>query len=169
MVSVVTAHLIGTVSLLVLFTMVGSYYTIYFSFLQSEVFASNLQEISEYVSAEIVDMVSLCSLDSEALLLIKELDIPKTIGGNAYNLVIKYSEDTLKVIAQQNLRPSVFGEAILPWATDGKIMPFNGTDPGINDSRVIPALLVSSISESPVVWCLNREGRIVFGLGLMKV
>jgi len=166
--SVVMSHLIGTVSLIVLFSIVGTYCTIYFSSLQPEVLADNLQGVSEYVSAEIVDIVSLCSLCTEDQLLVKKLEVPELIKGNAYNLSITRSESSLEVLAQVSLNPTIFGEALLPWSTEGNIKFFNGTDPGVNDSRIIPKVSVSSFSENLAVWCLKRSGRITFGLGLME-
>ncbi len=166
--SVVMAHLIGTVSLLVIFTVVGTYFTIYYSSLRSEVIASNLQDAADYVSSQIVDLVNLCFTSTEDQLLIKELEIPQQVGGSVYIIKIAYSEDLVKIVAYFFSNPSILGESLLPWSTGGNIEFFNGTDPGISDPRVKPRTSISSLHENLIVWCLKKEGRITFGLGVME-
>ncbi len=166
--SVVISHLIGTVSLLLLFTAMGTYYTVYFAFLQSEVVASSLQEISEYCTAETVDMVTLCQLSVEDQMLFKKMALLSDIKGNTYTLTITSSGGYLKVITQLSLDSSVFGEALLPWSVEGSVTCYNGTDPGIGDSRVNPQVSVSSDTPNLIVWCLKSGGKTTIGLGTME-
>jgi len=164
--SVVIAHLIGTVSMLVLFSVIATSFAIHYSVLQLEILACDLQDVSQHVSGEIVDLVSLCYLSTGDQLIFKELDIPKNINLEAYNVSIVSSQGLLKVVAQSIVRLSLYGESLLPWSADGNIGFYNGTDPGINDPRITPKVSVSSISENLIVWCLKKEDRITFGLGL---
>jgi len=162
--SVVISHLIGTVALIVLFGIVATNFTIHYSLLQLEVLVYNLQEVSEYVSSEISDMVSLSYLSTGDQLIFKELEVPKNVGGKAYDLQITSSEGLLKVVA--NSSASVYGEALLPWSLAGNIGIFNGTQPG---GRILARPKVSSASEETlVVWCLKEGQKIVFGLGYME-
>jgi len=165
--SVVISHLIGTVSLIVLFGIVATNFTIHYSLLQLEVLAHNLQEISEYVSSEISDLVTLSYLSTGDQLIFKVLEIPKTVSMEAYNLSITSSQGLLRVVTQPPLRPSVYGEALLPWSASENIRPYNGTQLG--DPRIMASFSVSSASEKEVVvWCLKEGERITFGLGLME-
>lgn len=167
--STVISHIIGTVTLLVLFGIIGVYYTTSYSSLQSEIIASNLQGVADYVSSEIVDLVSLCSLSVGDQLLIKKIKIPETIGKSIYNLTIIESEGLLKVLVSLSSDPSVYGDSILPWSTGSYLVVFNGTDPGIDNSRITPMITILSVSNDPVVWCLKKdEGKMTFGLGVME-
>ena len=166
--STIIPHIIGTVTLLILFSITGVYYSLSYSSLQSEIMVSNLQEVADYVSSEIVDLVSLGSLSAEGQLLIKELQLPEKIGGHVYNLTITESGDTLKVQVYLRSDPSVFGESILPWLIGGYIQPFNGTGASINSTRITPQTTISSISKNPVVWCMRNSGKITFGFGVME-
>ncbi len=165
--SVVISHLIGTVSMLVLFGVIATHFAINYSVLQLEILAYNLQDVSQYVSGEIVDLVSLCYLSTEDQVIFKQLDIPQNISLEAYNLSIVSSQGLLKVIAQSIVRPSLYGESLLPWSADGKIGFYNGTDPGITDTRITIKPRVSSVWKNLIVWCLKKGDRITFGLGQM--
>ena len=63
--SVTIAHIIGTVTLLIIFSTVSTYYAVSYSYLQSKIMISNLRAIADYVSSEIIDLFSLCSLSAE--------------------------------------------------------------------------------------------------------
>jgi hypothetical protein len=126
-----------------------------------------MQDISEYVSSEIIDLISLCSLSTEELELLKELDLSKELGQNAYEISIINSEENLKVITQPISNPFRWGQEQLPWSTEGNIKYYNGTTPSINNPSIIPSLNVSS-SEQMIVWCLRTEDAIIFGLGTLK-
>jgi len=166
--SPIISHIIGTVSLLVLFGIVSAYYTISYSSLQSEIIASNLQEVADYASSEIVDLVSLCSLSVEDQILIKEIRIPEEIRNYAYNLTIIESGELLKVFIYLTSNPAVFGESILPWLIGTQFSVFNGTNFGINGTGMSPRMTISSISNNPVAWCVMNAGKITFGLGVME-
>jgi len=165
--STVIPHILGTVTLLILFSILGTYYSISYSSLRSEIVASNLQEIAEYVASEIVDLVSLLSLSMGDQLLIKGLQMPEKIGGNIYNLTITKSGDALKVRVYLASNPSVYGESVLPWLVGGYIEPFNGTA-SFNSTRITPKTTISSASGNPAVWCMRSLGKITFGLGVME-
>ena len=168
MVSVVVSHLIGTISLLIIFSIVGTYCGIYFSLLQPEVIESSLQEVSEYCSAEIVDLATICSQSAENQMLFIKLEVPESINENAYTLTTAHTESIYEVVAQLISSPSVFGETLLPWSVGGNMAVFNGTDPGINDPRVNPKTSVSSLSANLIIWCLKKDGRMTIGLGEME-
>ena len=155
-------------SLLVLFSIVATAFTINYSVLQLEVLTNNLQGIAEHVSAEISDLVSLCSLSARHQLVFKKLEVPETVRLEAYRISIIHSEDLLKVVAQPLSSSTPYGVALLPWSMEGNIKAFNGTDPGINDSRISPRASVSSLPENVIVWCLRKGAQTTFGLGLME-
>jgi len=175
--SVVISHLIGTVSLIVLFGIVATNFTIHYSFLQLEILAHNLQEISDYVSSEVSDLVSLSYLGTGDRLIFKELEVPESVNGQPYFLNITRSQNLIRVTAQpirKDLMRSSYGEALLPWSAGGNIEIFNETDSVIQehirsfDPRVDPQTNVTSISKNLIVWCLKEGQKTTFGLGYLE-
>ena len=163
--SIVIAHVIGTVALIVLFSIVGTHYTMYYSTLQSHIVAHNLEEISIHVSFEFLDLVSLCTMSSKNQLVFKQLDIPKNISGNNYDLFIINTGDSFKVIA--NKSSSFYGESILPWKDGVNIAIYDGSelDLEVKGFMIDPKIRVSSVFDDLVVWCKKTEGTIMVGLG----
>ncbi len=162
--SIVISHIVGTVSLLVVFGIVAASFAINYSILQLQVISYNLQQIADYVSAETCDLVSLCFMSSEDQFIFKELDLPEKIGSEAYMVSIVLLEDRFEVVVNSTVHLSVFGESPLPWSRDGNIRLYNGTNPGI--TGIAPGESIQSISKgTAVVWCLKDGERITFGLG----
>jgi hypothetical protein len=162
---VVIATVIGTVSLLVLCGIIGTYYTIYYASLEKDVLSGKLQDISNRVSSDISDLVALGSIIPDNQLLVKRLDIPNNINSKYYELKIVHTENSMIVMAQEFLRPSVYGEAYLPWSTNGSVSLYNGTNPGITNPRIIQKTVVNSIQTDLVIWYLKKDGIVTFGLG----
>ena len=166
MVSVVLSHVIGTVSLLLIFVSVVTYASLTYSILGSQVVDYNLQKISEHVVSETINMVSLCSISSDDEILVKVLEVPKDIGGNQYTISMANSGDGLAITSNQISSNNILGVAPLPWSHGRSVVPFNGTDPGINKARVIPKLSVGSSAKGLVLWCVKKSGVLTFGLGV---
>jgi len=169
-VSVTISHVIGTTTLLMVFTAATMFYTISNFSLQRETLAMQLQEAADYVSSNLVDLVSLCFISPTDQLLIKTLEMPENIGVNVYTVTLVEKtnpvthEKLMIVKAHFDFRPSIYRESLLPWTT---IKIWNGTSIG-DLGRVEPKLSISSSASNMVIWALRQAEEITVGLGVMS-
>lgn len=169
--SSVISHAIGTTTLISLFLIVTAYYTYFYSMIQSEVIESQLEEIAGYVSSNIVQLVSLTTLSDEDQFLIKEFKIPKYVANSLYQVTIEKYVDPVSQNEVLRVRvcivspSSIYGVSYLPWSEGRVIRVYNGTDPGIPESSLSPAVSLSSGYEEICVWSLKRGTEITVGLG----
>jgi hypothetical protein len=134
---------------------------------------SSLQEVTEKVSSEIIDLVDLSSLNPQSnLTLYRVIDIPDQI--NNYGYVINLQNDTLgwKVVAYLNEYNTVRAESNLYFK--GGVGVVNGT--GILNVKYNGQSVVLSYGKSlysgtyrPVVWCQINQSIITVGLGSLGV
>lgn len=175
MVSPTISHLIGTTTLIMIFFTASFFYGNIYSSMQTEVLKIQLQEAANYVSSNLVDLFSLCTLSSTDQLLIKSLDMPANIGDSFFNVTIikninpETLETSLVVRAILTAGYSATGgwaqynEAPLPWTT---IKIWNGTQ--IYDlGKLKLRLSISSSEPNLVVWALKKGDEITIGLGVM--
>lgn len=166
-VSVTISHVIGTTTLIVVFISVTMFYTMAYFSLQTEALAHQLQEVADYVSANLVDLVSLCFISPTDQLLIKGLEMPENIGTDLYIVTLTNTtnpitqENLLVVRAFFNSRPSIYKESLLPWST---VKMWNGTE----ISGLQPSLSISSGASNIVAWALKQGDEITVGLGVMN-
>jgi len=171
MVSVTISHVIGTTTLIVVFIAVTMFYTMSYFSLQTETLARQLQEVTDYVSANLVDLVSLCSISPTDQLLIKGLEMPENIGTYLYSVTLKNTtnpitqERILMVRAFFDSRPSIYRESLLPWSMEGKLKIWNGA---WNGTRISPSFSISSGASNIVAWALKQGEEITVGLGVMS-
>jgi len=173
--SVVISHVIGTTALILVLAVTGIYYNICYSSLQVEVVATQLDEVTDYVSSTAVDLVSMCSLSVTDQLIVKDLELPERLGTFSYTVTIVRSistaqEEVFKVRAYFDSSPSVFKESSLPWSTEGNLRIYNDTDPN-TDPRSInpslqPAVCLSSFSTDTALWCMKDGENVTIGLGV---
>ena len=170
-VSVTISHVIGTTTLIIVFISVTMFYTMSYLPLQTEALAQQLQEVTDYVSANIVDLVSLCFISPTDQLLIKGLEMPENIGTYLYSVTLKNTtnpvtqERLLMVQAFFDSRPSIYKESLLPWSMEGKLKIWNGTE--INQ-KIQEKFSISSGASNIVAWALKQGEEITVGLGAMN-
>jgi hypothetical protein len=173
MVSTIVTHIIGTVSLMLIFISVGSYYSMSIASFKNEVITVQLSKIANYIGSDMVDLVSLCYISAEDQLLIKNITLPAGITAYQYNMAI---EKTTQNIVRVSLvsESYVYGDYALPWSTESSIIIYNGSNAEaknyIQSERpyLNPVVGVYSGDKGIVIWCLKTENQITIGLGLMS-
>jgi hypothetical protein len=173
--SVTITHLIGTVALMAIFLSVGSYYTMSISTLRREVIAVQLKGIANYISSDIVDLVSLCYISEINQTIIKSLNLPEGVTAYGYEITIEKTAQGMRVQTNLISESEVYGEYILPWSADSNIRIYNGSDEAVENQiqserpNLSPKVMVfSGETDIPVVWCVKIEDQITIGLGLLS-
>jgi len=167
---VTVAHIIGTVSLMALFFCVGSYFSLSFLTLKQEITTVQLEKVSNYFAANIVDLVSLCYMSKTDQLIIKRLDVPTSLMGYGYAVTLLNTTEAIIVRSSLFSLTAVSGESALPWATDAKIHLYTQTiksyiqakQPSLN-----PDVEVFSSQLNIVAWCLKQDNEITIGVGTL--
>ncbi|MCJ7635909.1 MAG: hypothetical protein MUO21_00295, partial [Nitrososphaeraceae archaeon] len=80
------AHVIGTVSLLMIFFSIGGYYQNYYSILSQRASEAQLKQIASYVASNLIDVVTICQTVQGDQFLIKTIDIPYSLNNYLYNI-----------------------------------------------------------------------------------
>jgi hypothetical protein len=170
MVSVTRSHVIGTTALISLFVVAGIYYSISYSSFKNRIIATQLEEVADYVSSNVIDLVSLCSLSNLDQLIIKELDIPEVVSETYYyNITLVQIKDSntqewlFAIRTYPVSQPTIIKESNLPWVADGNIMVYNGTDPVETTLKL--KVTVSSLA-NVVAWCSKSGEKISIGFGV---
>ncbi len=174
MVSNTVTHLIGTVSLMLIFFSVGSYYSMSIASLKNEVITVQLSKIANYIGSDIVDLVSLCYISELNQMLIKNLTLPTGLTAYGYNMTIEKIGQSMLVRVYLISESLVYGEYILPWPTESNIRVYNGSDSEVKDyihserPSLILKLHVDDLDTGIMIWCVKLEDQITIGLGLMN-
>lgn len=177
--SVIIPHIIGTVSLLMIFFSIGSFYQDYYASLHQEAYEVQLKQIADYVASNLIDLVTLNEIIDEDACLIKTIGIPYSIGENLYNVSLITMTSSggdvrvIKVIAFIE-KLNLYAMVDLPWSVDSRIVIY--TNQTIPRSDVYPANNIISSKASAesirtgkpasmIVWSFKDGGQIVIGLG----
>ena len=174
MASVTMAHLIGTVSLMLIFFSIGSYYSMSIASLKNEVITVQLSKIANYIGSDIEDLVSLCYISELNQMLIKNLTLPTGLASYGYNMTIEKIGQSMLVRVYLISESEVYGEYILPWPTESNIRFYNGLDPEVENytqserPSLILKLHVDDLDTGIMIWCVKLEDQITIGLGLMN-
>jgi len=153
----VIPHLVGTVTLITIFFTVVVYYQYVYASYQTQLIASNLKDVADYVASNIVDLVSLCYLSHGDQNLNITIKIPTRIGNDIYTIrIFSFSdpnaEENLYIVrAYLTSNPSTYGQAELPWSSSEYV----SVDPAASS--------VSSSIGYLVIWCRKTDENIVIG------
>lgn len=128
-------HVIGTIALIGLVIAVGLSYSIITSYIEADVIRKQLEQISEHVALNLVEIVSLVNFANfvKDRPMMKILDLPSDLGGKAYiiKLVKVEGTDQIKghyVQAQLATREDVYARSSLPLnATQSQIVLITDT------------------------------------------
>jgi hypothetical protein len=164
--SVSLTHLIGTVSLMLIFLSVGSYYSMSIASLKNEVVTVQLSKIANYIGSDIVDLVSLCYIGELDQLLIKNLTLPAGLTAYGYNMTVEKIGQNMVVRIYLISDSLVYGEYTLPWSTESNIEVYDGS--GTYPDKLTPTFYVDNLDTGIVIWCTKIEDQITIGLGLMS-
>ena len=175
------AHVIGTVSLLMIFFSIGGFYQNYYSILSQRANEAQLNQIASYVASNLIDIVTLSQTIEGDQFLIKSIDIPYSLNNYLYNISISAmpsstgEENILRIVASIS-KLTDYAIVDLPWTANGNIKIY--TNQTIPRSDVIVTSHQSSnkasseiaINKKPVstiVWCMKNSNTIIIGLGVL--
>ncbi len=176
------AHVIGTVSLLMIFFSIGGYYQNYYSILSQRANEAQLKQIASYVASNLIDVVTICQTVQGDQFLIKTINIPNSLNNNLYNISISSmpsssgQENLLRVVTSIS-KLTDYALVDLPWTVNNNIIIYtNQTIPRSDvivtnhqsSSKASSEIAVNKKPVSTIVWCMKNGNTIVIGLGLLK-
>jgi hypothetical protein len=153
-------HLVGTVALMSLILASGYSYTLITSYMEAQILRGQLQQVSEYVALNLVEVINLVKFTnwSQPEPTFKTLKIPKDLGGRAYIIEIINETDRGRgyyIRASLLIRRDVEASSIIPINTTGVLIELKGEGEGILASRngdIKWSSLVYGGSGELVVW-----------------
>jgi hypothetical protein len=182
MVSTAIAHVIGTVSLLMIFFSIGGYYQDYYSVLGQRTNEAQLKQIASYIASNLIDIVTICQTVEGDQFLIKSIDIPYSLNNYLYDISLSImpssvSEDNVLRLVTSISKLNDYALVDLPWTSNSNIKFY--TNQTIPRSDVIVTSYQSSnkassemaITKKPVstiVWCMKEGNTIIIGIGVLK-
>jgi hypothetical protein len=165
-------RLIGIATVVALVVAVGFFASYMTNQVNQATSRSSLQEVTEKVSSEIIDLVSLTSLNPDSNLTFKVIDIPDSINNKGY--VVNLQKDSLgwNVVAYLNEYHTVRAESNLYFK--GGVGVINGTGTfyvkyNWQDVALSYGTSLQSGTYRPVVWCQIAQSNITVGLGSLGV
>ncbi len=158
--SPIVSHLIGTTMLLMIMLTISFYFTNFGTIVGVKSIERELNEISEYIASNIIDLVSLANASlSDTLLL--DIDFPYEINGYGYSINITKEGDYYIVITRIE-HARIEGKAILPFGFSQ--IKFSSLNPGISGIECKNGLY--SGMEKAIIWCKKIGAEIYFGFGV---
>ena len=181
MASVALAHLIGTVSLLMIFFSIGGYYQNYYAILGQRANEAQLKQIASYVASNLIDLVTLSLTVQGDQFLIKTIEIPYSINNNLYNVSIStmpssVGSDTILRVATSISKLNDYALVDLPWVSDSNIIVYtNQTMPRSDvivsshqsSNKAASEFAVNKKPVSTIVWCMKNDDTVIIGLGVL--
>ncbi|MEM2960885.1 MAG: hypothetical protein QXU67_04710 [Candidatus Bathyarchaeia archaeon] len=160
---VTISHVIGSMALILLAISVAAYFVITASQLQSDILRQHLKEVGEYVSLNLMEIITLIDFEEylNNVTMFKFLKLPPDISGYAY---------VIELISEYESRTSASINLYLLTRRDisaSSIVPLNATGSSIkiltvNDGGVVLSTKGGRI-ESPGRLYSGRENIVVWG------
>lgn len=111
-------HVVGTTALIFLVISVGFYFYILSSYVQVDILKQQLGDAAEYVSLNLVEIVTLVNASNQPyVIMVKAIEMPTDIGGRAYVVEIINQTDLGKgcyVHVYMLSRPDIEAESLIP-------------------------------------------------------
>jgi len=158
------AHAIGVMGMMAGFFLIVSFLTgVEQASLRSQA-EPLLADIANYVASYVVDMV-LVPNSTQPTTLIKQIEIPRDVGGQGYTVQLELDSDTWKVTARLDTMHSTYAEVALPWKASGNIhVVAADVDMGTWSKR---SFLYSG-TPNPIVWSERTGSSCEVGLGSLS-
>jgi len=161
-------HLLGTTAILtVMSILIFAIYRV--GTLQSvDISKRQLQEITDYVAQNFYDMIQTAvNFSSPNTIIIKELNIPISVGGNGYTISLSNASGSLKVMAWVDTEPLIAAQSLLPVNGTGIKIRINVNEGSDLGGAIVRAPLHSG-SSIPVAFVQTDGEKVVIGLGTKK-
>lgn len=182
--SVIIPHIFGTVAIVTMFFIVGTYYDGFFTTLHSEAYRAQLGQVADYVASNMIDLVTLIQLTEEDQFLVKDIEPTTFIGEKVYNISIitmfpSYGDtEVIRVVTRIDAL-NLYSVSDLPWSLNANIQiytnqtivnPYEGvltlSSHLPSDAAVSKAAQIDGAA-SMVIWSSKSGGVITIGLGVM--
>jgi hypothetical protein len=133
---------------------------------------SSLQEVTEKVSSEFIDLLALISLHPNSTLFFKVINIPDSINNGGYLLSLQKDSQGWKVVAYLNENAATRAESNLYF--NGGVYVISGTgnfyvNYNLQNVTLSYGTSLQSGTYRPVVWCQINPTNITVGLGSLGV
>lgn len=172
MVEVSIQHILGTVALIGLVISATLAYQVVVGYVETNILKSQLKQVAEYVSLNIVSLVNLVEfaygeLSTETVT--KDLNLPVDLGGKSYLVRIVKEGDAWCVEAALATRADLNAKSPIPLSSTRALVRFI-TDPssadGPSDENVAVAAELYGGDPKALIWCENKYGEyLCVGLG----
>lgn len=168
--SAVISHIIGTGAFLIAFIILTGFFVVALPIpFNNSLMENELDVISEQISLSSSQLVILAnSSESSNFLIVKKVDIPRSVSNQIYYLDIRIVDGVLVVYNELTDRQEIHGKSFLPWnPSSSSIKVFNGTLPdGFPEGQVNATLSFSSSKPNFAIWCFKESNSAVtIGLG----
>lgn len=183
MTSVVIGHVIGTVTLLMVFFALSGYYENYIAMLNQQSYNEQLNQVSSYLASNMVDLVTLAQITPGDQFLVKQVTVPYSIDENLYNITLVLMPSSKGDVEVAQIVTSIdqlnqYASVELPWSTQSNV--------SIYTNQVVPSgylLLANHVQSdcsssqsakikkpaSMMMWCMKKGSTFVIGFGVTRL
>ena len=161
-------HVIGTVTLIGLLGIVIFYANDLNMHVKFETAKTQLRDISEYVSSEIIAMANIANLGHNSSVIYRIIDIPDDVNGYGYAIEIVNDSGTWIVRAYLDRYPSIKAESYL-YFSGGINISTKVEIIQVDNGRIITGSRLYSGVRYPVIWCRFEGMNVTIGIGRLEV
>jgi hypothetical protein len=183
MAHIVIGHVIGTVTLLMMFFAIGNYYTDYFTLLSEETYQSQLTQVTSYLASNVIDLITLCRITPGDQFLVKQVEIPYAIGERLYNISLSWMQSPSGDFDVARISASIpeldqYVTMDLPYS-NGSLVEIYSNESVPSGYLVVDNNVSSNIARveaaahdkatSLMIWCMKRGDIITVGFGVIPL
>jgi hypothetical protein len=177
------SHVIGTVTLLMMFFSVGSYFMNYYHFIAEQTYSGQLRQIDDYLASNIIDLVTLAQTTPGDQFLVKQVKIPFSIAENLYDVSVAWMPLPSGDFNVARLTSSIgklnqYVTVDLPYSNTSNIGIYSGgsihgsylmIDNSLSSDAAQSEAVVTGYATSTMVWCQKRGSTITIGFGVIQL
>jgi hypothetical protein len=184
--SVIIPHIFGTIALITMFFSVGSYYNGLHVDMNREASKTQLGQVADYISSNIIDLVVLSQLTKEEVFLVKKIKLPLYVGEHYYNISLiempsTYTGEELFKVYTEIETEYIYSTSELPWAKSPALQIFSNQSISTrydNDIELHTHVMSNGADRraaetgdicSLVIWCCKSENSTIVGLGVLSI
>jgi hypothetical protein len=181
-VHIVIGHVVGTVTLLMMFFAVGSYYQSYYNLISQNTYDLQLKQVSTYLASNIIDLVTIAQTTTGDQFIVKQVKIPYSIRENLYEVSLAWMPSPSGDFQVARLSTSIskldrYVTIDLPYPSNSNLKIYsNEFIPGylrINNKIISDAAQSEAIktnkATSMMIWCKKTSDIITIGFGVIQL
>ncbi len=164
-------HIIGTITLIGLVISAGLAYSVITSYFEADVYKQQLQQVSDIVALNIVEIANLANFTSLEYTsnntMVKAINLPLDIGDKAYAVELRNSNEQYSVLAYLLSQKNSQATSLMPFSSAQCTLETASQKFTVNNGQAIvtSSPVIYGGNDNTIVWAWKGSGSLTVGIG----